>query len=99
MTRIGIFTAVIALTLLSGCAGDMYRSGGFLGITFGRDAVWYDGYYGPYSGGYWARDHFFYPDGYGTYLQDSDGHFRRQRFEYAQKFTPSKPPHHDRGQK
>ena len=90
MNKLALAAAAITLTLLSACAGD--ASTGFFGISLGSDRVWYDGFYGPYPGGYWRRDMFNYPDGHGIYRQDDGGHFRRQRFDQSQEFKPTKPP-------
>ena len=54
-TAVVIFTALALLTL-SACV----RGHGFFGRPYGHVTIYYDGYYGPYSGGYWGPDGYFY---------------------------------------
>ncbi len=97
MRKLRLVVTAAALIALAGCADDGYESRGFLGIDFGSSSsVWYDGYYGPYPGGYWSGGIFLYPDGRGSYRRDEGSHFRRRHFENAQRYKPARPPH-DRG--
>lgn len=65
--------ALAAAGLLSACAGA-YAGGSF--ADFGPDA-WYDGFYGPYAGGYWGSEgRFYYGDGHHGFRPDMAGHFQ-----------------------
>jgi hypothetical protein len=88
--------AAAASLLLAGCADEgYYGTGPGYGYDYyGPSDVWYDGYYGPYVGGYWDSDIFVFTDRGGRRVRDSGGHFRRERFEGAQRYQSS--PRHDR---
>jgi len=80
-----------AVMLLSAC--ETYDDGyGYSGHRYYSDVsspydVWYDGYYGPYLGGYWGTDGvFFYSDRTGNWLRDDAGHFRHDRWAGARGF-------------
>lgn len=76
MTRARIFAiAMGAGLLLAGCAsGGGYYGGAYYGQPY-YDA-YYDGFYGPFNGGYWGPDglSFYYYDGRG-YRRDRGHHF------------------------
>jgi len=58
---------------------DDCEDGAFLG--------YYDGHYGPFVGGYWANDGFFYYyDRHRRYHRDGDRHFRRHAFDGGKAF-------------
>jgi hypothetical protein len=83
-------SAIILLT--AGCADydDRYAEG----APGPEYDVYYDGYFGPYPGGYWGDDgYFYYSDDHGGYLRDDAHHFRHERFGNARPFVSQ---HHDR---
>ena len=80
MNRTALICAIGASALLVGCASDYghghYRANGYNSSR--QSDVWYDGHYGPYVGGYWDGDAFFYTDRDGHAQRDTDGHFHHQ---------------------
>ncbi len=78
MNRIAAFASIAALAALTACTGPYHH-------RYDREAafdVYYDGYYGPYAGGYWADDGYFrFSDGHGGYRRDNERHFHRERFD------------------
>jgi hypothetical protein len=65
-----------AALLLTGCE---YFSGADIpaGGSFYATDVLYDGFYGPFHGGYWGADgHYWYLDSANAWQRDDDGHFR-----------------------
>ena len=90
MKKLMILTCAAAAALLvSGCADDYgYRYGyGYGGYAVIEPYdVWYDGFYGPYVGGYWDRDIFIYRSPSGGFVRDDAGHFRHERFARAHRF-------------
>lgn len=79
------------LLTLAGCVypGDYYHDGGPYGGYYGDDDYYdgyYDGHYGPYGGGYWAIDGFFYYWLHDRYYRDDHRHFRREHFPGAHRF-------------
>jgi hypothetical protein len=75
-----------ATMLLSACEtyDDGYYGHRYYSDVSGPYDVWYDGYYGPYVGGYWGDGGvFYYSDRHGGWLRDEGGHFRHDRWEGA----------------
>lgn len=73
--------------LLCACV-DEERHHGYAG-GYGYDGsmdVWYDGFYGPYPGGYWDGDVFVYHDRARGEIRDGAHHFRHGNFGGAQGF-------------
>jgi len=73
-----ILTVGTAALMLSACMGPRHETVA-VGVSVGGPAFdgWYDGYYGPYTDGYWSDDGFFYYSSGGGYVRDNDRHFRR----------------------
>jgi hypothetical protein len=84
-----------AAILLSACAEDYpHGYGGGYGYDQGGPMdVWYDGYYGPYDGGYWDGEAFYYHDRTRGFMRDDGGHFHHQRFEGGHGFRSVQRPH------
>jgi len=94
MSKLGPVICAGAVALLLGACADEhgYYHGGF-GYAYGAPMdVWYDGFYGPYPGGYWDGDAFVYLDRSGAFGRDRGGHFRHERFHGAQGFRTIRPP-------
>jgi hypothetical protein len=74
-----LIVSVLAAADLAGCAEyyDQGPYGPYAGVEY--DAF-YDGYYGPFNGGYWGPGgYFFYADRDGRrFHRDQAGHFRHQ---------------------
>ncbi len=82
--------AAAAGLMIAGCADESYGHHVGYGYSYyGPSEVWYDGYYGPYSDGYWDSGAFFYRGNDGQYVRDGDGHFRQGTFEHAQRYKAS----------
>ena len=73
-------SAVAAAAMLAGCATNGYHTRASYSVGY------YDGYYGPYPGGYWRGGYFYYlgPDRH--YHVDRGQHFRRQHFPGGHRF-------------
>ena len=89
MRKLLLLAAVGGALTVSACA----TNGGYVGAGYGydyagpADDVWYDGYDGPYTDGYWGPDNFFdYRGGAGRLLREPAHHFRHQRFGGANRF-------------
>ena len=71
-----ILLAFGAALALGGCA-EGYGGYGY----YGGGPAYYDDFYGPYAGGYWGHDSFYYyrsrPGG--PYVRDETHHFRRDQ--------------------
>lgn len=64
---------------LGGCAEGY---GGY--SYYGGGPAYYDDFYGPYAGGYWGHDGFYYyrnGSGRGPYVRDDAHHFRRDQVQ------------------
>ena len=73
--------AATAIILLTGCASGGGAGGAYVAGNGGYD-VWYDGFYGPYPGGYWDGDGFlYYSDRDRGYHRDDGNHFRHDQFD------------------
>jgi len=90
MKRLLFLAAAAGMLAAAGCASD----GGYVGAGYGynyagpADDVWYDGYYGPYSDGYWnSGGAFFFRGQDGHYYRDQANHFRTSSFNGSQHFT------------
>lgn len=85
------FLSLLAVAGTAGCAAGYHHGRD----TYGPEAdVYYDGFYGPYPGGYWGDGGvFFYSDGHGGYRRDGDGHFRARAFEHGEHFRSGPMPH------
>jgi hypothetical protein len=71
----GMICGAAAIALMAGCT-DTYGHRDSFGVAVGYDG-YYDDYYGPFTGGYWDNDGFFYYyDSGGHRHRDSDHHFR-----------------------
>ncbi len=76
MRRLLFLAAAAGMLAAAGCASDGYYGGGAYGYNSAAPAdVWYDGYYGPYSEGYWG-------DGGAFYFRSQDGHVYRDRADH-----------------
>jgi hypothetical protein len=83
-------TAAVALC---GCAeGDYFGPGPRYASAAGPMDVWYDGFYGPFGGGYWDGDSFFYHHPDGRFLRDEGQHFRHEGFASARGFHSTPRP-------
>ena len=74
-----ILTVGAAALILCGCMGPGPRHEE-VAVSVGAGPAydgWYDGYYGPYTDGYWSDDGFFYYSSGGGFVRDNDHHFRR----------------------
>lgn len=86
MKRLLFLAAAAGMLAAAGCASD----GGYVGAGYGYNYagpadVWYDGYYGPYTDGYWNSGGVFYFRGQdGHYYRDRANHFRNGSFTGAQ---------------
>ena len=91
MRKLLLLAALAGATALGACATSGGYAGG--GVGFGYDysragEVWYDGYYGPYSDGYWNNGGaFFFRGTDGHYHRDDADHFRSQSFTGSQQFS------------
>jgi len=88
-----VLAAAAALTLAAatGCEARYHGPPGYAD-------VYYDGYYGPFAGGYWGDDGFFYySNGHGGFDRDEGRHFHHRAFEHGQHFHADARPHHDDG--
>jgi hypothetical protein len=82
--------ALGALTILAGCGGGY----GYHAAGYGEPDVYYDGFYGAYTDGYWGPDAgFYYRGGDGRFIRDEGNHFRHGNFEHARGFHAR--AHHD----
>jgi len=79
---------------LSACGGGY----GYYGASVGEPDVYYDGFYGPYTDGYWADEGFYYRGGDGRFIRDEHNHFQRRMFNGAHGFHAHGRPagDHDR---
>ena len=79
-----LIAAALGTLALSACASDdeyYYGYGPPMGYADLDYSGWYDGYYGPFVGGYWAPGGvFYYYDRHsGRYHRDHGHHFSRER--------------------
>ena len=89
MRKLIFLAAAAGMLAVSGCAtGGGYYGGADYGYNYtGPADVWYDGYYGAYTEGYWGDGGAFFFRGVdGRYYRDRDGHFRGQAFSGGQHF-------------
>ncbi len=72
--------ALSALIALSACGGGY----GYYGASVADNDVYYDGFYGPYSEGYWGPDRaFYYRGGDGRFVRGDGTHFQHRMFNGA----------------
>jgi hypothetical protein len=72
--------ALSVLIGLSACGGGY----GYYGASVGPGDVYYDGFYGDYTDGYWGPDrNFYYRGGDGRFQRDENRHFQRRMFSGA----------------
>ena len=82
MRKMLLAAALGGMLILPACADS-----GYYGASVGPSEVYYDGYYGAYTDGYWGPDQFFYyRGGDGRFLRDESRHFRRERFGEARMY-------------
>jgi len=92
-TAIALAAALGAVGLLPGCA-DRYADGPPAAYADLDYDAWYDGYCGPFQGGFWAGDGaFWYDDERHHFHRDAGTHFRRQpdvgaHFQHIQGHAP-----------
>jgi len=86
MRKLLFLAAAAGLLAGAGCASDGYYGGAGYGYNSAAPAdVWYDGYYGPYTDGYWRGGGVFYFRGQdGHFYRDRANHFRTSEFNGAQ---------------
>ena len=91
MRKLLLIAGAGAVLLAGGCATSGGYAGGGVGFGYnynGPSDVWYDGYYGPYTDGYWNDGGaFFFRGGDGHYYRDQADHFRTQSFVGSQQFA------------
>jgi len=90
MSKILLLAALGGAMALSACAtnGGYVGAGGGYDYASPADDVWYDGYYGPYGGGYWGDGGLFFFRGQdGHYYSDKANHFQHHTFTNGQHFT------------
>ncbi len=90
MRKILLLAALGGAMALSACAtsGGYVAAGGGYDYARPADDVWYDGYYGPYAGGYWGDgDAFFFRGQDGHYYKDGANHFQRHTFTNGAHYT------------
>jgi len=91
MRRLLLLAAMGGALAVTGCATSGGYAGGSAGFGYNYESpadVWYDGYYGPYSDGYWVDGGGFYFRGQdGHYYHDDANHFRSQSFVGGQHFN------------
>jgi hypothetical protein len=81
-------TAAAAM-MLAGCATpNGYHTRASLMIGY------YDGFYGPYPGGYWSGGYFYYLGHDRKYHRDDGRHFRHDNFSGARRFSAPDRDHH-----
>ena len=81
--------ALGAVTLLAACGGGY----GYHGAAYAGEAdVYYDGFYGDYTDGYWAPEGFYYRGGDGRFIHDEGNHFRHERFNGGRGFHSGHAP-------
>ncbi len=92
MRRLAVVMLSVLAAAAAGCADDYGGSVGY-GASYygpgyyGPGDVYYDGFYGPYPGGYWGDGGiFFYSDGHGRHHRDDGHHFRHQPFPHSEHF-------------
>ena len=83
---IAIISAAAALTV--GACADNYGGG----YASGPMDVYYDGFYGPYTAGYWDGPAFFFRSRDGHFTRDDGRHFRHERFARARGFRSMQKP-------
>ncbi len=77
MRKMLIAAALGGMMILPACAGGY----GYYGASAGPADVYYDGFYGPYTEGYWGPDAaFYYRGGDGRFIRDESNHYRRGMF-------------------
>lgn len=88
MRKLLFLAAAAGMLATAGCATSGYYGGVGYGYNYAAPAdVWYDGYYGAYTEGYWGDGGAFFFRGVdGRYYRDRDGHFRGQAFSGGQHF-------------
>ena len=91
MRKLLLLAALGGAMALSACATSGGYAGGGVGFGYNYNApadVWYDGYYGPYSDGYWNDGGaFFFRGSDGHYYRDQANHFRSQSFVGGEHFS------------
>jgi len=85
----GIGAATLGAMTLGACA-DNYGGGEY--ASAGPMDVYYDGFYGPYPGGYWDGDVFLFRDHDGHFRRDEARHFRHDQFASARGFHAMRAP-------
>jgi hypothetical protein len=94
MRKMLIAAALGGMLILPACA-----EGPYYGAGYGGADVYYDGYYGPYTEGYWGPDAFFYyRGGDGSFIRDENHHFRREMFGGAHGYHARRAPNDARGE-
>ena len=89
MRKLLLLAALGGAMAASACATNGGYAAGDVGYDYtGAGEVWYDGYYGPYSDGYWNDGGaFFFRGSDGHYYRDQANHFRSQSFNGSQQFS------------
>jgi len=88
MRTLASLASIAMLASLTACAGPYHDRHD----DRAQFDVYYDGHYGPYSGGYWGDDGYFrYSDGRGGHQRDEERHFHRERFDRG---SPYHSDHH-----
>jgi hypothetical protein len=87
MRKMLIAAALGGMMILPACADTGYYGASYGGGYRAGD-VYYDGYYGAYTDGYWGPDaYFYYRGGDGRFLRDDSRHFRREMWGNAHRFN------------
>lgn len=86
MRKLLFLATAAGMLSAAGCASTGYYGGAGYGYDYAGPAdVWYDGYYGPYSEGYWGDGGaFFFRAQDGHVYRDRAGHFRDRSFAGAE---------------
>jgi hypothetical protein len=90
--RLAVSIGAVALAgALGACEGAYYGPAGvYADVDYNG---FYDGYYGPFNGGYWSDGGFYYWDaGRRNYRFDHGGHFRREAAPGFTSFHGHSPP-------
>ena len=86
---LAILCAAAAMTMLAGCVTSNGYPHGRVSYTIG----YYDGFYGPYAGGYWSNGYFYYLGRDRHYHRDDGHHFRRNNFAGGHRFRAEDRDH------